>query len=143
MSSNLEGVPPVLMHHLKHNKVLHQTVVLLSISSEPEPTVPIQSQVQVKELEHGFYKVHAHFGFMQTPKVPDIMRNCRKHGLKVDPATSTFYLGRETLLIGGKSTMARWRKALFAFIARNARSATAYFEIPPGRVVELGMQIDL
>ncbi|HZH04483.1 MAG TPA: KUP/HAK/KT family potassium transporter, partial [Myxococcaceae bacterium] len=143
MSSSLEGAPPVLMHHLKHNKVLHEHVILLSITSEPVPQIPVLQQVQVQELEHGFYKVNAHFGFMQTPKVPDILRQCRKHGLRVDPATSTFYLGRETLLTGGRSRMARWRKGLFAFIARNARSATAYFDIPPGRVVELGMQIDL
>jgi KUP system potassium uptake protein len=80
---------------------------------------------------------------MQTPNVPELLMRCSTEGLKVDPNKASFFLGRETLLTTGKSKMFRWRKTLFAFVARNARSATAYFGIPPGRVVELGMQVDL
>ena len=102
-----------------------------------------EEQIQVDQLTAGFYRVLARYGFMQTPNVPELLRRCGALGLEVDPARASFYLGRETLLTTGKSKMARWRKALFAFVARNARSATAYFGIPPGRVVELGMQMDL
>jgi len=143
MSSSPDGAPPVLLHHLKHNQVLHEQVVLLSILSAPDPVVPPSEQIQVDALPGGFFRVIARYGFIQTPNVPDLMRRCAPLGLKADPARASFYLGRETLLTSGKSKMFRWRKALFAFVARNARSATAYFGIPPGRVVELGMQLDL
>lgn len=143
MSSSPFGTPPVMLHHLKHNQVLHQQVVVLSILSADEPLVPAKEQVQVEDLGHGFFRVAARYGFMQTPNVPAIMRMCRRHGLKVDNNTTSYYLGRETLLTHGPAKMMHWRKVLFAFIARNARSATSYFGIPPGRVVELGMQVDL
>lgn len=80
---------------------------------------------------------------METPNVPEILRRAYARGLTTKPTTTSFFLGRETLLTGGKSTMWKWRKVLFAFIARNALSATSYFGLPPGRVVELGMQLDL
>jgi KUP system potassium uptake protein len=143
MSSSAHGTPPVLLHHLKHNQVLHEQVVLLSILSADQPVVPPTEQLSVEALPHGFFRVTAHYGFMQTPNVPDLLRRSRRVGLKVEPNTTSYYLGRESLLTGGPSRMLHFRKALFAFVARNARSATAYFGIPPGRVVELGMQVDL
>ncbi|MFZ5470945.1 MAG: potassium transporter Kup [Myxococcota bacterium] len=143
MSSAPMGTPPVLLHHLKHNQVLHQQVVVLSILSADEPVVSPESQLSVEQLGNGFYRVIAYFGFMQTPNVPEILSACRVQGLKAEPNTTSYFLGRETLLTTGHSKMMRWRKALFAFISRNARSATSYFGIPPGRVVELGMQVDL
>lgn len=143
LTSSASGAPPVLLHHLKHNQVLHQQVVLLSIFSLDQPTVPHAERLTVQELGQGFFRVIARYGFMQTPKIPEIMRGSRKLGLHTEPQLTSYYLGRETLLTRGKSKMARWRKILFAFVARNARPATQYFHIPPGRVVELGMQIDL
>jgi len=143
LTSSASGAPPVLLHHLKHNQVLHQQVVLLSIFSLDQPTVPHAERLTVQELGQGFFRVIARYGFMQTPKMPEIMRGSRKLGLHTEPQTTSYYLGRETLLTRGKTKMARWRKVLFAFVARNARPATQYFHIPPGRVVELGMQIDL
>jgi KUP system potassium uptake protein len=143
MASSPQGTSPVLLHHLKHNQVLHQQVVLLSIISVDDPTVEPKDQLLVENLQNGFFRLTARLGFMQTPNVPDLLHRARRHGLKAEPNTTSYYLGRETLLTGGASKMMRWRKALFAFVARNARSATAYFGIPPGRVVELGMQVDL
>lgn len=143
LTSSASGAPPVLLHHLKHNQVLHEQVVLLSIFSLDQPTVPHAERLTVQELGQGFFRVIARYGFMQTPKMPEIMRGSRKLGLHTEPQLTSYYLGRETLLTRGKSKMARWRKVLFAFVARNARPATQYFHIPPGRVVELGMQIDL
>ncbi|MHB8875384.1 MAG: potassium transporter Kup [Myxococcaceae bacterium] len=143
MSSSAEGTPPVLMHHLKHNQVLHETVVLLSILSVPQPLVPEEEQLSVHARGNGFFRVNARFGFMQTPNVPQVLGRCAKLGLRTQPNSTSYYLGRETLLPTGASKMMHWRKALFAFVSRNARTATAYFGIPPGRVVELGMQVDL
>ncbi len=143
MTSNPEGTPVVLMHHFKHNKVLHEKVILLSVTTVEVPTVPIRERVRVREVGHGFYQVRAHYGFMQTPSVIDIFRCCEAAELKVDPMLASFYLGRETLITTNKPGMSRWRKTLFAVLSRNARSAVSYFDIPPNRVVELGTQIEL
>ena len=144
MSSNPHGVPVVLLHHWKHNQVLHQTIVLLSVITETVPEIRTADRLQVKELGRGFYQVTAHYGFMQTPNVPQIMGIVATHyAVPYVAERTSYFLGRETLLPTGDSKMFRWRKALFSFISRNARSATQYFGIPPDRVVELGMQIDL
>ncbi|HZF54628.1 MAG TPA: KUP/HAK/KT family potassium transporter [Polyangiaceae bacterium] len=143
MASNPHGTPPVLLHHFKHNQVLHQQVVLLTIESLKVPEVPVEERVQVSELGEGFWKVTARYGFMQQPNVPNILSLCKRKGLQTASGSTSFYLGRETLLPTGHSGLSRWRKNLFAFISRNARPATSYFGLPPGRVVELGMQIDL
>ena len=144
MAASAHGTPPVLLHHLKHNKVLHEQVVLLSVAVAEQPTVPPQERVLVEELGAGFFRVVGRYGFMQTPSVPEVMAAARKEGLRAETNTTSFYLGRETLLPSSKGGgMARWRKTLFFFMSRNARAATDYFQIPPGRVVELGMQLDL
>jgi KUP system potassium uptake protein len=144
MASNPDGVPIVLLHHWKHNQVLHETIVLMSIISETIPEVVRGERMTVRDFGQGFFQITAHYGFMQTPNVPEILRDAaRYYGVKYAPERTSYFLGRETLLISGGSKMFRWRKALFSFISRNARSATQYFGIPPDRVVELGMQINL
>jgi KUP system potassium uptake protein len=143
MSGNPDGTPPVLLHHLKHNQVLHRQVALLSIVPTEVPFVPADEQLEVKALGNGFYRVVWRTGFMETPNVPAVLLRARQQGLVAEPSTTSYFLGRETLLTHGKSTMMRWRKTVFAFVSRNALSATSYFGIPPGRVVELGMQVDL
>jgi KUP system potassium uptake protein len=143
MTSNSDGIPPVLLHHVKHNKVLHQQVVLLSVSTEQVPRVPLTKNFEVEELGQGFYRVRARYGFMQSPQVPRLLARCLADGLAIDLDDTSYYLGRETLLIGGASKMPRWRKALFAFLSRNSRPATQFFGLPPNRVVELGAQIQL
>jgi KUP system potassium uptake protein len=143
MSSSPDVTPPVLLHHVKHNKVLHEQVVLLSIQGERVPEVPVSRRVEVLDKGQGVFQVIARYGFMQTPNVPSLMEECKKHGVRYEINATSYYLGRETLLTTGKSGMWRWRKALFAFLSRNARPATAYFGLPPNRVVELGMQVDL
>jgi KUP system potassium uptake protein len=143
MTSAAGGIPPVLLHHFKHNKVLHQQVVLLSVVTEDMPVVSGRDRLEIEDLGHGFYRVVAHYGFMQNPNVLKTLRRAQQKGLKCDPDTTSFYLGRETLLVTGKGRMARWRKALFAFLSRNSRTATAFFGLPPNRVVEMGAQIEL
>lgn len=145
MTSNLDGAPPVLLHHFKHNKTLHEQVVLLSIGTLEVPDVPPAQRIaKVSELGHGFFSVRAVYGFMQTPNVQEVLMLCARAGLETNLADTSFFLGKETLLIRtGKGKMARWRKVLFAYLSRNARPANAFFQIPPNRVVELGTQIEL
>jgi KUP system potassium uptake protein len=143
MASNPHGVPVVLLHHWKHNQVLHETVVFLSVISESIPEVRSGDRIAVRELGQGLFQVIAHYGFMETPNVPRIMQDAARRGVPYMPGSTSYFLGRETLLTTGESKMFRWRKALFSFISRNSRSATQYFGIPPDRVVELGLQINL
>jgi KUP system potassium uptake protein len=143
MTSTPTGVPPVLLHHVKHNKVLHEQVVLLSLQTEQVPSIPVGRNFDLEDLGLGFYRVTARYGFMQTPNVPRLLAACLAGGLAVDLDDTSYYLGRETLLTSGQSRMAGWRKALFAFISRNSRPATQFFGLPPNRVVELGAQIEI
>jgi KUP system potassium uptake protein len=143
MTSSTDGVPPVLLHHLKHNKVLHQQVFLLSIFAIDEPQVPAAERVEVESLGEGFYRVTASYGFMQTPDVREVMQCVQEHGLPYRANDTSFYLGRELLLPTGTSAFAWWRKRLFIVMTRNARSAASFFNIPSNRVVELGTQIEL
>jgi KUP system potassium uptake protein len=99
--------------------------------------------VRVHDLGDGFYSVVARCGFIETPNVPRMIKQCRTRGLNVKLADTSYYLGRETLLTSGTTRMAGWRKSLFSFLSRNARPATTFFGLPPNRVVELGMQVQL
>lgn len=143
MTSALEGVPSVLMHHFKHNKVLHERVVLMSFVSAVRPEVRDEERLSIEECGQGFYRVSAKFGFMESPRMDPVLALCAARGLELEMQQATFFLGRETLLATGPSSMATWRKKLFSVLSRNAPSATAYFEIPPNRVVELGAQLEL
>ncbi|MBC7794968.1 MAG: potassium transporter Kup [Clostridia bacterium] len=143
MTSSPAEAPPVLLHHYRHNRVLHEQIVLLSVMTEDIPRVRRSNLVEVTKLEEGFFRVVAHYGFTQTPRVTEILRQCERRGLHTDPADTSFYLGREKLVITTKRGMARWRKLLFSFMSQNSRSATDFFRIPPDRVVEIGMQVEL
>jgi KUP system potassium uptake protein len=143
MASTTDGIPNVLLHHVKHNQVLHKQVVLLSIITEPVPWVQDKRALVVNDLGNGFFRVVGHVGFMQSPDVPRLLGRCQPHGLSMEPATTTYYMGRQTLLTTGHTKIAGWRKKLFAFLARNARAPTSFFNLPPNRVVELGLQIEL
>ena len=148
MTSNQDAAPPVLLHHLKHNKILHERVLLVSITTEEIPAVPEMERVTSRDLGSGFYQVIARYGFMETPDVPKLLESLPQRPppnvpLALKPMETTFYLGRETLLPTGPSRLARWRKRLFIIMARNAVTATKYYGLPPNRVVEMGAQIQL
>lgn len=143
MTSSMQVTPPILLHHFKHNKMLHEKVILLTIVTEGVPEVAKRNRVEVRELQHGFSEVIAHYGFMQTPNVPLALRRAAELGLKFDPDAVSYFLGRETVLTTGKSGLARWRKSLFVYLALNARPANAFFRIPPNRVIELGAQVEI
>jgi KUP system potassium uptake protein len=135
--------PPVMLHHLRHNKVLHEKVIVLVIVNENVPDVPEAKRIDIKELGKGLFQVWAHYGFMESPDVPRILDACTAAGMRVVLRETTFYLGRESILPTGRTRIARWRKRLFMFLARNAPSSSDYFGIPPGQVIEIGMQLQL
>jgi KUP system potassium uptake protein len=142
MTSTPGGVPVVLLHHLKHNKVLHESVVLLSVQTRGIPEVPSEHVLSFETLGQGFHRVIANYGFMQSPNIPEVLMFVAARGVPVPPMETSYYLGRERLVLTGQAKMPRWRKSLFALMSRNARSATEFFQIPPNRVVELGAQIE-
>jgi len=133
--------PVVLLHHYRHDKVLHERIVLLSVLVEDIPEVEDRTRVQSEALPDGFYRVQATYGFMERTDVPAIVQRCCRD-FDVEPADVTYYLGRARLVPTGSTPMLRWRKRLFAFMARNAASATDFFSIPAEGVVELGAQIE-
>jgi len=143
MTSDPDGAPLVMLHHLKHNKVLHQQVVLLSVLTATVPEIPAEERIQVLSLGAGLWRVKARYGFMESPSVPDIMARVAESGIVTKPMETTYYLGREALIVDDKSKarLARWRKKLYIFMSRNSRTATAFFQIPSNRVVELGAQL--
>lgn len=140
----IPGTPPQLLHHLAHNQVLHEQVVLLSVVTKEVPRVTAEKRLEVVRLEQGFSRVTVNYGFMQNPNVPVALRGCEAYGLKVDLDTTTFYLARETLIPSiRRPGMMLWREKLFSFMTRNALPATDFFRIPPERVVELGIRIEI
>jgi KUP system potassium uptake protein len=143
MTLTRDIAPSVLLQHFKHNQVLHERVILLSVVTRNEPEVDTLERVRVTELSHGFIKVNGYYGYLETPDITEILALCQSCGLLVDETQLSFYLGRETFLTTGKSGMAHWRKRLFIFLSRNARSATEFFNIPPDRVIEIGTQIQI
>ena len=143
LSSNPHGTPLALMHNLKHNQVLHERVVVMTIQTVEVPHVAESERVEVKELRCGFHRVIGQFGFMEDPDVPQLLEACERLGLHLEPEKTTFFLSRETIIASPNPGMFMWRERLFAFMSRNAQSATAFFRIPPNRVVELGMQVEI
>lgn len=143
MTSNPNGTPAVLLHHLKHNKVLHERVLLLSFIQRRRPEVTGEDKVVIEELSEGFVRVVFQLGFMEQPRMERVAEYCARQGCAIDFANTTFFLGRQSLLATGRSGMAKWRKNLFGVLLRNAPTATDYFGLPPNRVVELGAQVEI
>jgi KUP system potassium uptake protein len=143
MAGNPNGTPVALLHNLKHNKVLHTRNILLTIITEEVAHVPEAERVEVEQLPCGFQRVVGRYGFMEEPDVLQLLQTCPLTGGPLELAKTTFFLSRETVLDTGKSRMSRWRKWLFAVLARNAQTATTFFGLPANRVVELAMQVEI
>jgi KUP system potassium uptake protein len=143
LTSNASGTPPLLMHHARHNKAVHETVVLVTVTSERVPRVTTD-RIRLEPLSEGFFRLFVRVGFMETPNVPRALGVAIKaYKLPFELKQVTYYLGRETLLATGRGEMSARAEAVFAFLTKNSQNATRYFGIPPERVVEIGMQIDL
>ena len=148
MTGNDDGVPPVLLHHLKHNKVLHERVLFVSVKTSDYPETRLGERVRLITLGQGFYRVIATYGYMQSPNVPQLLEVVDQMGVRCKPMETSYFLGHERLIPGpGRPDdpfkISRWRKVIFTIMARNARSATEFFGIPSNRVVELGTQVEL
>jgi KUP system potassium uptake protein len=143
MTAQPKGTPPALAHNLRYNKVLHEHVVTLLITTQPVPHVPPDEQVSVRPLGQGVFDVRVHYGFMEDPNVPEALINACKHGLTLDENDVTYFLGRETLIVTKAPGMAMWRERLFVLMARNAVRAPTFFRLPAERVVELGVQVEI
>jgi KUP system potassium uptake protein len=142
LTTHVEGAPLVLQHHVRHNKALQEEVVLLAIVTEEVPDIGRRERVTVEALPLGLYRVRARYGFMERADVEEILDHCRAAGIRAEDEETTYYLGRTRLLPTGPAPMMRWRKRLFALMARNASSAADFFRIPPDRVVELGARVE-
>ena len=143
MSGN-RGTPLALLHNLKHNKVLHEQVVLLTVRTEEVPYLANQKdRVALENLHEGFWRAQIHFGFMEKPNVPVALDRVKQVGLRFDPMRTTYFIGRETILATRKRGISSWRGSIFAWMTRNAGDVTSYFCLPPNGVVELGARVEV
>ena len=144
MTADKTVVPHALMHNLKHNKVLHERNVLLTVDTLNVPYAPKDKRLRIEAIGNDFYRVVIQFGFMETPDVPlALMRSCDKGGIYFDPMDTTYFASRETIVASPHRGMPVWRDKLFALMHRNAASATGFFRIPGNRLVELGSQVQI
>ncbi|MBI3880056.1 MAG: potassium transporter Kup [Verrucomicrobia bacterium] len=143
MAGNPNGTPIALLHNLKHNKVLHERNLLLTLVTDDVPQVDAARRVEVEELTAGFRRIVGHYGFMEEPNVPELLATVLVDGKAIDLNNTTFFLSRETIIPTDEPGMMKWREKLFAFMSRNAQSATQFFDLPANRVVELGMQVEI
>ena len=143
MTSQAAGVPHALLHNLKHNKVLHERVILLTIRIADVPYVADEGRSEFTDLGQGFYRMVINYGFMEDPDVPAVLARNKQCGAAFRMMDTSFFLSRQTLLSSDKPGMAIWREKLFAWMLRNAESAMEFFKLPTNRVVELGSQVEI
>jgi KUP system potassium uptake protein len=143
MTGDTWGVPVPLLHNLKHNKVMHSQIAILTIKTLEVPFVNRKERIQIETLSPQFYRIIANYGFTEIPKIKHILEACRERGMPFPIQETTFVLGRETILPTGDPTLSVWREKIFAFMARNAERPTAFFKIPPNQVIEVGIQVEI
>ncbi len=145
MAGVSRGTPLVLLHHVKANKVLHETVVLLSVVTEEVPTVPEEERLEVREIGHGngVWRVISRYGYMESPDVAALMERVREAGVPVKLNEATYYFNREMIITGGDTRMWEWQKRLYALLSRNARPVRDYYRLPPMQIIEVGLPIQL
>ena len=142
LSASSGFAPQALLHNLKHNQVLHQTTIILTLQPERTPRVHGERRLEVQPLGNGLWRVIARFGFMEQPEVPEILESCGAHGLQCSAGTASFFLGRETIVPTAKN-LPLWQAKFFALLSRSSQSAMEFFKLPPNRVIELGAQIEI
>ena len=143
MAGNPTGTPLVLLHHVKANKVLHETVVLLSITTDDVPAVDEENRFTVNEIGHGVWRAVGHYGYMESPDVSTLMEKVRDAGVPMKLTEATYYFNREMIITGGDSRMFEWQKHFYGFLSRNARQVRDYYRLPPMQIIEVGMPIQL
>jgi KUP system potassium uptake protein len=143
MTGDARGVPVPLLHNLKHNKVLHRQIGILTIKTREVPYIMKKERVILEELAPQFYRIVAQYGFMEIPKIKHILEACRERGVFFAIQETAFVLGRETILPTGNESLSLWREKIFAFMSRNAERPTTFFKIPPNQVIEVGIQVEI
>jgi KUP system potassium uptake protein len=143
MTPYAEHVPHALLHNLKHNKVLHERMVIATVTAPAVPRVDEEQRISVERLSDRFYRIVISYGFMEQPDVPAALAACAGQGFEFEPMATSYFLGRETVVPDRGGEMPYWREALFATLYRNARTATDFFRLPPNQVVELGTRVSL
>jgi KUP system potassium uptake protein len=142
LAGNPSGAPGTLINNFEHNKILHEKVILLHVTTQEIPYVRVNERAAVEPLGNGFYRVTLNYGFIQNPNIPIALARLDLEGERIKPEETTYFLGRENLLITKDPGMSRWRKKLFAFLSTNSGDATTFFRIPSDRVIELGVQVE-
>jgi len=140
---NTQGTPPALVHNLEHNKVVHQAVMFVTVTTERVPIVPAEDRLEVQDLQNGFYRVILRYGFSESPDVPYELQRVHLPHFEFNISDITFFVGRETILASDRPGMAKWREAIFAFLSQNAHRATAFYRLPPERVIEIGLIVEM
>jgi len=143
LTSDPDVAPVALMHNLKHNKVLHEKNVILTVRTAETPRLKEDDRVTIEPVNEDFKKVIVSYGFMEQPNIPKALNQCRKLGLKFDIMATSFFLGRRSILPSARSGMPLWQDRLFIFLMKNAANPTDFFRIPPNRVVEMGTQVTI
>ena len=143
MAGNPTGTPLVLLHHVKANRVLHETVVLLSVTTDEVPTVDDASRFTIREIGHGVWRAIGRYGYMESPDVANLMEKVRAAGVPVNLDAATYYFNREMIITGGDTRMFDWQKYFYAFLSRNARQARDYYQLPPSQIIEVGLPVQL
>ena len=143
MTARYLSIPHALQVNFEHNQVLHERIVLLTISTADIPTIPDHERIDIDQMNQGFYRITAHYGFMETPNVPQILSLCKLKNLDINPQSASFFIGRETLIPSNKPDLNPLQEKIFLLMFRNASSPIQYFKVPPERVVELGMQFEI
>jgi KUP system potassium uptake protein len=143
LTANINAVPNALLHNLKHNKVLHERNILMTVETLDSPFAEYSERTEITALGHEFYRVVVRFGFAEDPNIPEALQSCAAKGMGFDMMDTTFFVSRETVVATDRAGMPLWRDKLFAFLGRNASSATAFFRIPGNRLIELGTQVEI
>ncbi len=143
LTSDPDIAPVALMHNLKHNKVLHEKNIILTVRTTDRPRVAEEHRVQLETISDDFKKLIISYGFMESPNIPRALSICRRQGMKFDIMSTSFFLGRRSVVASATSGMPLWQDKIFIFMMRNAANPTDFFRIPPGRVVEMGTQVSV
>jgi KUP system potassium uptake protein len=143
MVGSPHGTPLTLLHHVKANRCLHKTVVLLTIATEDKPIVPSEDRLQLRDIGEGLWRAIGHYGYMESPDVTDLVSRIKESGLKINPMSATYFFSREMVMSGGNTGMWEWEKGFYSFLIRNARPAKDYYNITPSQIIEIGLPVQL
>ena len=143
MVGSPRGTPLALLHHVKANRCLHKTVVLLSIVTEDKPTASPSERLKLREIGEGVWRATGHYGYMESPDVTDLIGLVKQAGLPINAMSATYFFSREMVMTGGNTGMWEWEKSFYSFLIRNARPAKDYYNITPSQIIEIGLPVQL